>query len=181
MNKLRWNKKQLAELKTMYNAGIGRGETRSCVIMEIADKLKFPQNMVAYQIAKMHGEKKPKWSPEEIAIVKTINRTNFKRENVEKLMPLLPGRTYTEIRCKIYYCCGIKMDRITSKKRREYGVDTENNKTLDQVMLGTDSIYDKAAALIGGTYKNGVITKDGRPLTGSQTMKLLAAARQNYP
>lgn len=180
MSKLRWNKHLLAELKAMYNAGMGRGETKSYVIMEIADKLNFPQNMVAYQIAKMNGEKKPKWSQEEVEIVKTINRTNFKRENVEKLMPLLPGRTYTEIRSKIYYCCGIKMDRITSKKRREYGIDSEA-KTLDQVMLGTDSIYDKAAKLIGGVYKNGIITKNGRPLTGSQTMKLLAEARQNYP
>lgn len=178
MNRPRWNNKLLAQLKTMYEAGIASGDTKSYLIMEIARKLDFPQNMVQYQIAKLHGKMNTKWTQEEISIIKTITLSNFKRENVEKLVPLLPGRTYKQIRSKIYYCCGIKMDRVTSKKPREDDTDS-NKRTLDQVMIGEDSIYHKAAKLIGGEYYGGIIIKNGRQLTGKETLELLARARDN--
>lgn len=180
----RWSKTLLSQLKTMYEDGIARGDTKSYLIMEIANDLKFPQNMVQYQIDRLtRGKPKTRaWSNDEIKILKKVELKNnrFDRQAVLKLMPLLPDRSYLNIRSKLYYFLGLQMERTNGKgkvgeeKARREAMEV---KTLDQVMLGKDSIYDKAAALIQGTYSGGIITKNGRQLTGKETLELLTRVR----
>jgi hypothetical protein len=162
----RWTKKDVYVLHRIWHDGKKAGVCDEKIIIEAMAALDRTRNSILYKLyrTRLLLPENPKWSKAEVVILNS-------GISIEEMHKKLPNRTMGSIKAKIRYT-------QTKLKPKATTIIKKITVKRDPIsMIGENSIYDKAAELVGGDYVDGYIKVKGSTLTGKQTLEALARAK----